>query len=256
MTNSADPDVLPSARPPRWQSLGAEDLDSLAQARAEAINLVQWLARVANSFVPGRVPEERMLLEFRAADTAFITKLFEHNRSLELRLPTLQLQFLEDGKPVPHVLDPEGLSPAEVEAWLLVELLHRGLDRTKLSKELPYTVPGLMTGDAKHHSPQSRRQAHAQLAAFLANAAAILEAAAAGKTRVACWPQTLDLTCRLGQASRAEFGFSPGGVQDGEPFFYARAANGGKPRILTASQLAAESDTTRAAIEFLVAAAG
>ena len=58
-----------------------------------------------------------------------------------MRLPTLEMQFHEHGKPVPHILDPEEHSPAEVEAWMLVELLHRGVDREKFSKTLPYSNP-------------------------------------------------------------------------------------------------------------------
>jgi hypothetical protein len=163
-----------AAHAPRWQAIEDSDREVLVRARTEAINLVQWLARIANSFSAGATPEERILLEFRSTDAAFVTKPFDRDMAVEMRLPSLEMQFLEGGRPVPHIFDPEEHSPAEVEAWLLVELLHRGLDRTKFSKNLPYSVPGLMTGDAEDHSPQACRQGLTQLAAWFRNAAAVL----------------------------------------------------------------------------------
>ena len=110
-------------------TLGTGNPAELAQARTETINLVQWLARIANSYASDTVPGARTDLEFRATDGAFVTKQFGDGIALELRLPSLELQFLAHGAPVPHVFDPEEHSPAEVEAWILVELLHRGVDR-------------------------------------------------------------------------------------------------------------------------------
>ena len=75
---------------------------------------------------------------------------------MELKLPELTLQFLEDGKPVKHALHMEGRSPAQVEAWVLVELLHRGVDRDRFSKDLPYEIPHAMVGDGVEYSPEFR----------------------------------------------------------------------------------------------------
>ena len=101
------------------------------KARELTLNIVQWLARIANSYVADRSTKDRVTLDFRT-DGSFVTKTFEHGLALELRLPSLEMQFQERGKLVPHILDPEERSPAEVEAWILVELLHRGLDRDKI----------------------------------------------------------------------------------------------------------------------------
>jgi hypothetical protein len=213
-----------------------------------------------------RAPEDRVLLEFRAADAAFFTKTFDNGLSLEMRLPALEMQFLENGRRTPHVLYPEEHSPAEVEAWLLVELLHRGVDRTKFTKRLPYSVPGLMTGDAEDYSPQSCREALTRLMAWFQNAAIILDATAhafiADKVGIVCWPQTLELSCVMDSGSKpAGFGFSPGDRQCPEPFFYRglRAPNGSaasrKLSILTASKLLAEENPATAAVTFMGSAA-
>lgn len=251
--------------PARWRRVEGGDWAELAKARSEAINVVQWLVRVANSFVAAGTMEQRIELEFRAADAAIVTKPFESNLLLEMRLPTLEMQFLENGKLMPHILDPEEHSPAEVEAWLLVELLHRGVDRTKFSKTLPYAVPGLLTGDAEDYSPQSCRQGLMQLMIWLQNGAAVL-AAGAGTgdgSRIICEPQTLGLSYPPYRGSGlGDVGFSPGDAENPEPFFYRRsnAPNGSagskKRSILPVSRLNDGGKPTVAATTFIQAPAG
>jgi hypothetical protein len=254
MINSVNAVGSPAINFVPWPSVET-DLDALAKARTEAINLVQWLARLANSYVTEDPPERRTDLEFRAFDAAFFTKPFDKNLALEIRLPSLEMQFLDHGQPVLHILDPEEHSPAEIEAWILVELLHRGVDREKFSKKLPYTVPGLMSGDAEDHSPQSCRPGLAQLTAWFQNATAILGTASRGlgaaKMRVVCLPQTLNFTCVSGAGViRSDFGFSPGDRQNSEPFFYVTSEARGHS-VLKASKLLAERDPAAAALAFL-----
>ena len=259
MTSSGEVQARPEAPAARWQAIEAPDRESFLRALIEARNLVQWLARIANSFVAGSTAEDRVLLEFRAADVAYVTQRFDHDIALEMRLPSLEMQFLEGGRPVPHVFDPEEHSPAEVEAWLLVEILHRGLDRAKFSKTLPYSVPDLMSGDADDHAPSACRQGLAQLAAWSRNAAAVLAAADdTGKARVVCLPQALELTCVSGRGSKCAlepaFGFSPGDARNPEPFFYLGATGGRRRAILMASELVRASDPAATAISFIKSA--
>ncbi len=221
----------------------------MARAQREALNIVQWVARIANSYVRQEAGE-RTSLEFRSSNAAFVTKTFENNKAIEMRLPTLELQFLEDDKPVPHIFDPEEHSPAETEAWILVELLHRGLDRDRFSKALPYSVPGLMTGDADDYSPQSCKEGLAHLTACYRNAATALAAASIGGAKtIVSSSQTLNLI-------RSGIGFSPGDDKLGEPYFYRGANNAGNFSTLRASQLASERDPLAAAIAFLNDPAG
>jgi len=255
MTNSAETEADATGR---WRKIEGGDRASFDQACAETINLLQWLARVANSFVTTAEPEERFLLEFRAsdADVAFVTRQFERDIALELRLPSLELQFLEHDRPTPHILDPEEHSPAEVEAWLLVELLHRGLDRSRFSKQLPYEVAGLLTGDATDYSPRACWPGLMRLAAWLRDGATVLAAAdGTGAARIICRPSALDLMCVSGRDREATLGFSPGNTMRAEPFFSVRAANGRESAFRTLSQLARESDPTAAATSFIKAAA-
>jgi hypothetical protein len=252
--------------PARWRLVTTDEPQALAKARIETIDIVQWMARIANSYVTARARDDRVLLTFRAADAALVTKIFDDGLSLEMRLPRLEMQFIENGHPAPHILDPEEHSPAEVEAWLLVELLHRGVDRTKFTKQLPYGIADLMTGDAENYSPQSCRKGLMGLMAWLQNGAAILDATArastTGEVVIVCWPQTLELSCIMHPGSKpAGFGFSPGDGRSPEPYFFKNtfardgSTSGSTRSILTASQLLAENDPANAAIMFMRAAA-
>ena len=265
MISSAEMVAGASPQQVRWQTVAPLDVEALAKARFETINLAQWLVRIANSYVDAGSADERVVLEFRSDEAAFFTKTFAGELSLELRLPTLELQFHESGKPVPHIFNPEERSPAEVEAWLLVELLHRGVDRTKFSKKLPYNIPGLMTGDAEDHSPQACERGLRQLMAWFRNAAAVLAAAAhssgAGSSRIVCWSQTLTLSSAP-NSGPTQAGFTPGDAQIAEPYFFRNRPSGngspaGKRRsTLKASELLTQTDPAAAAIAFMTSATG
>lgn len=255
MTNSPDRRGASSAAAAPWRPLAAGESEEFEHARSEALNLVQWLARIAHSYVTGGAPEHRTDLDFDAALASFTTQSFAGDTALQMRLPDLQLQFLAGGKPVPHIFDPDGRSPAEVEAWILVELLHRGIDREKFSKQLPYAISGLMTGDAVDHETQACREGLTQLTAWFGNAATVLEAVArvSGATmpRIICLPQTFALTLAPDSGSaRSSLGFSPGDRENPAPYFYPVATgNDGSQSAqrIAAAALLTQDDPARAA---------
>ena len=264
MTNSRDRKGAAGANaPPPNSAAGA--FAELVRARSEALNVVQWLARVAQSYVTAGTPERRTDLDFCAEDAAFVTQLFADRVALEMRLPDLHLQFLQNGKRVPHVFDPQEHSPAEAEAWILVELLHRGIDREKFSKKLPYAVPGLLSGDAEDYAPAACRNGLARLTAWFGKAAAVLGEAArargADEAGIICLPQALDLALAPWHGTKTPaLGFSPGDQQNPEPHFYARGATrpesaGVKRAIVCASELLAQDDPVLAAAMLLKMAA-
>ena len=236
------------AWPTPWSGLNRDSRDSFCKARELTLNLVQWPARIANSYVPaGASTDVRLALDFHR-DGSLVTKPFEREIALELRLPGLELQFQECGKQVPHVLDPEERSPAEVEAWILVELLHRGLDRDKFSKSLPYTIPNLMSGDAEDYAPHACAEGLAILTAWFCSAASVISKLG----QVVCMPQTLMLAVPAN--GKPTVGFSPGDAERDEPYFFA-APSGKKKRILTASELSNENHPADVAANFIKAAA-
>lgn len=198
MTSSID-STARSAWPAPWRH---GDRDNFFKARELTLNLVQWPARIANSYVAKNSAEDRLALDFHR-DGSMVTRSFDHEIALGLRLPALELQFQECGTRVPHILDPEEHSPAEVEAWILVELLHRGVDRDKFSKSLPYTIPNLLSGDAEDYSPAACGDGLALLTAWYCSAASTISS----HGRVVCLPQTLTLVAVPGDG-RPTVGFS------------------------------------------------
>ena len=59
-------------------------------------------------------------------------------------LPDLELYFCENEIKVPHSFWLDDRTPAYVEAWYLVELVHRDRDRDKFSVELPFNSPNML----------------------------------------------------------------------------------------------------------------
>ena len=226
---------------PAWPA-SQPDRDMFAKARKQTLELAQWLVRIANSYVVGDRPEDRVLLSF--SHGVFVTKTFDRGFALELRLPSLELQFQENGKPMPHCLDPEEHSPAETEAWILVELLHRGIDRDKFSKSLPYVIDNLMSGDAEDYSPQACAAGLELLNGWFGAAASVLSL----DGRVTCLPESLTLLAAMGGHGGIA-GFSPGDARHDEPYFFS--GTGGNRRLLTASHLAKEKNPAAAAAEFV-----
>src|ERR1700732_4039700 len=96
----------------------AETTDSLRDAFSQTHNAVQWLARTVRSFRSVNAGYD-IALDWDETRNAFVTEEFADGLRMELRLPELTLQFLEDDKPAKHELNMEGRSPAQVEAWVL-----------------------------------------------------------------------------------------------------------------------------------------
>ncbi|CAA2136751.1 hypothetical protein [Hyphomicrobium sp. ghe19] len=129
--------------------------DTLRDAFSQSHNAVQWLARMVSSFRSLNAGSD-IALRWNDERNAFVTDDFADGLQMEMRLPELTLQFLEHGQPAKHELQMEGRTSAQVEAWILVELLHRGIDRGRFSKDLPYVIPHPMAGDSVEYSPDFR----------------------------------------------------------------------------------------------------
>lgn len=237
-----------------WSSKGVADRQKFGQARHQLHSLVQWLARTERSYGPANSSDAGIVLQWCPSRQAITTSRFERGLQLELRLPEMILQFREEGEAVKHALHAEEHSPAQVEAWLLIELLHRGVDRTKFSKELPYDVSGLMSGDGEEFSPEGYQLELEALTGWLSRAAAEISRASGSDfhgrdCKVVLRPEDLSLEIAAG-ADRV-LGFKTSGTKLEELFFYVRtgdsAVQAGEHRelILPASQLPSNGGVDR-----------
>ena len=207
------------------------DAGRLAEARHQLHSVLQWLARMTSSYREPMPGDDGLALLWDGRRRAITTPKLTGDLAMEVGLPGLVLHFTESGAPVPHAFETEEHSPAHVEAWILVELLHRGIDRERFSKALPYDVSSLMSGDATQFSPETHAAELAGLADWFGYAASILEEHASemhgdpGATGLRIWPQDLSLEMQgpFGAVSaRVRTGFSPGTQHVPEPYFYAK----------------------------------
>jgi len=218
-----------------WQTVDLPPSSRVAEARRQAHNGLHWLARLANSYVDPEPDGRHVDLLWNDDHASIRTKAFQSGLSVELRVGGLDMQFCENGEPVPHVLSFEERTPAHVEAWVLVELLHRGIDRDGFSKELPYPGRDLMLGDSEDHEVEAYRSELASLNGWLRNAAAVSKALRhelgredvldPSATAVLCWPETfqlgIDIPLPQGFGAPAlRAGLSAGDALRPEPFFF------------------------------------
>jgi len=249
-----------------WRSMDAINLAKLANARHQVHSAVQWLARMACSYRSPEPDDRNLALPWDSGRNAIATQELSGQLGMELRLPELILQFTENGVPVRHEFDTEGHTPAHVEAWILVELLHRNIDRDKFSKLLPYDVTALMTGDAVEFAPETCREELDVLASWYGTAAAVIGEACSGMARdkPRIWPHDLSLEVLVPfmdvdpAGERAvRVGFFPGAGLSSEPGFYVarqkREAAGMRPpdAVLTLRELQSDRAETETILGFL-----
>jgi hypothetical protein len=258
-----------------WRSVGSVDRHRLGEARRQAHNAAQWLVQLACSYMAPQPHAQHTLLRWDSQRQALVTQEFLPQLTVELRIPELALQFKEDGHAVPHVIKIDDRTPAEVEAWVLVELLHRGVDSNRFSKSLPYEVPDLMAGDAVRYVAEPVAAELNELATWFVNAASVLAAVEKEQLRAArrytpalwCWPGVFHLAILLpmrdalsGPTLRA--GFSAGDNSNDQPYFYVAlhdANAGATPRpdaVLTAASLLQERRPAETALDRVRAAIG
>lgn len=214
----------------------------MASARRQFYSVALWLARLAQSYIPSDPNRENLRLRWVAEKQSLSTQPFCDHLTLELKLPDLHLQFMENGRPVPHILDAEDRTPAATEAWILVELLHRGIDRSAFSKALPFETVDLMGGDSESYEPDSFIAELDTLTSQLANGVGMLDSLARELgERGGVWltPDTMHATIAAGPKTEltagtrpVQIGFSLGDGQIAEPYFYVVRNDHGTVRPL------------------------
>lgn len=218
-----------------WQMVDLPAASRMAEARRQAHNAIHWLARFANSYVDPEPEDRHTELLWHDDHASIRTKTFAQNLSVELRIAGLDMQFCEASEPVPHVLSFQERTPAHVEAWALVELLHRDVDRDRFSKKLPYPGRDVMLGDSEEHEVDAYRDELVSLHGWLRNAAAVTSAVRhelsrelgedLSETPVICWPETFQLGIEIplqqGLGAKAlRVGLSAGDALRPDPFFF------------------------------------
>ena len=242
------------------------DPKRMAAARRQIHTAAHWLARMANSFIPATAGHDHLKLRWTPERGALATQSFDGALAVELRLAQLQFQFLEDGKPVPHILDLEDRSPATIEAWMLVELLHRNKERDRFSKLLPYEIASPMTGDSEKYMPEELAPELALLTNWAKSATDIISPLAKGE-QVWFWPEPMQFgfVAKTGApasngGSHVRTAFSLGDERTSEPHFLVVPEKHGSVQslrpdvVLPASRIQKDALGTAAIQQFLSSA--
>ena len=241
-------------------------------ARRQIQSATLWLARFANSYVEHQEGNRHLRLQWVPKRQSFGTHKMGHNLTLELAPANLHLQFMENDQPVPHVLDLEDRTPAAAEAWMLVELLHRGIHRDKFSKSLPFDVPNTISGDSESYEPAQFQSELRKITDWFDFAVNVLSSFAAQRPVTdGVWidPENLQALISVKAEGRASnggsmmrIGFSLGDDRNPEPHFFCGAASHGTVQslrpdsILTFSRIRKEALTEAQIVRFLRDAAG
>lgn len=199
-----------------WGAAEGHDPARLAQARTQLVSAAQWLARVERSYVE-RDFGRPFSLRWSDDRKALATHGFSDEIVLELQIDRLVMQFTERGRPSDHLIDVDERSPAHVEAWILIELLHRGVDRDRFSKDLPYDTSELFHGDGVEFSPGEYAAELAALAGLFHGAVDLIREASDDPSGIRIFPG--DLNVEGGCGDRV-IGFSLGDENLLEPHFY------------------------------------
>lgn len=139
----------------------------MPSAIGQAHSAVQWIARIVNSYVIPASNGSHLHMIWDPVERTLESAPFENGLTVEMRLPEFVLQFKENGVRTAHEMPLDDRSPAQVEAWTLIELLHRNLDRDKYSKWLPYDVASLMSGDAADYQTYGQEEGFEALTELL-----------------------------------------------------------------------------------------
>ncbi len=252
MTTSTE-NTSPSPWPPNNASV-----DELQDAFMQAHSAVQWLARMVNSFTVPASDGSHLHMLWKPEETAIESAAIADDTVVEMRLPEMVLQFVEKGERTKHAVELDDKSPARIEAWTLIELLHRGIDRDTYSKNLPYDVSHLLGGDARDYETLGRETAFADMTDWMQHASGLISSVAQDAAKqglgeaadVKFAPESFSLFVRIhpdndrpAVGNFAEIGFCAGTSSDTSPHFYALDTRGDKREILAIDQIASKKMT-------------
>ena len=179
-----------------WPDTSVFQTRQYRDARVEAHNAIFWVARAAHSFVKPLPENSHLNLCWTSEADDFRTRIFDDNIQIGLNLSELELYFCENKKKVPHSFWLDEKTPAFVEAWYLVELLHRDIDAKMFSTSLPFESKDMLMGDTIDHNASLFKKELAALTNCIKNTIPLLEQLADRLTldnKIADVPRKIDL---------------------------------------------------------------
>ena len=158
-----------------WPDTSVFQTRQYRDARVEAHNAIFWVARAAHSFLKPLPENSHLNLCWDSETHDFKTQIFGDDIQIGLNLSELELYFCEKKEKVPHSFWLDEKTPAFVEAWYLVELLHRGIDPEMFSTTLPFESKDMLMGDTQDHNASLFKKELTALTDCIKNTVPLLE---------------------------------------------------------------------------------
>lgn len=220
----------------KWPEIAIFQTKKYRNARVEAHNALFWMARASHSFLEPTLGNGHLSLFWNEKHCDFRTRLLVNGCQIGLHLPDLELYFCENEEKVPHSFWLDDRTPAFVEAWYLVEFLHRGIEQAKFSTALPFDCPDMLMGDTEDHNASLFKTELTAINESLVVALNMLKKVAAQLARhnnfvskpgqITLEPQSFTLIVRGDLATTngnaVLVGFSVGDHLRPAPFFYSK----------------------------------
>lgn len=266
-----------------WKAVGAVDPLALIDARLQAHQALQWLARTAYANVDPLPGDGHSNLGWNDVYGALMTRPMSGDVAIGLRLRDLTL-FVERDGAVATAFSLDMSQNEDAGLWIGEELERLGLKAP--DPGLPYgdDLPARVTALEGTYNAADARPHLSELSQWFSNAAGALDAIHAenaglrpGPSEVRCWPHHFDIATLIslddggGEEARSiGVGLSPGDGTYDEPYFYispwpypdadalpalpgigAWNTDGFVAAVATGSEIAAAPDQGAAALQFL-----
>ncbi len=232
-----------------WPKIEVFQTKQYRDARVEAHNALFWMARAAHSFAEPMPENSHLHLSWEEKTADFRTQAFDDYIQIGINLSELELYFCEKKQKVPHSFWLDEKTPAFVEAWYLVELLHRGIDPETFSTSLPFDSKNMLMGDTQDHKASLYKKELTALKDCVDNTIPVLEGLADQLKRnnkitndphkIVLEPETFTLilsnTPNSDNNQKITVGLSAGDNLRQAPFFFTKSsdqANGSKNHVL------------------------
>jgi hypothetical protein len=221
----------------KWTENAIFQSKKYRDARIEAHNALFWMARASHSLLEPTVGNSHLSLFWNEDNHDFRTRLLVDGCKIGLHLPELELYFCDNEKKVPHSFWLDDRTPAFVEAWYLVEFLHRGIEQETFSTALPFESPDMLMGDTEDHNASLFKTELTAMSECLTYAIKILSLVAEQLARhkvfannpvqITLEPESFTLMSRAdlstANGKTVLVGFSVGDHLRPAPFFFSKA---------------------------------
>lgn len=217
-----------------WTSLGKVPLDEVREARKQAHNAIQWLARYARCFLPAVPDDSHTGLTWNPFHGSLNTNPIEVRNNqviFSFDFFTLAIQAKTSLGSILFEIPINGLTNAEVEEKFREILTKFGFPLSLFETELPYSLGRWEMADEDRYEIRQFRKGAVELSRYFSNAQSLIQAVGQKREtpfKIVCWPHHFDLATFIvveenddpEKAKSVGFGLSPGDETYEDPYFY------------------------------------